>query len=161
MTDRLKSTPRWLIWRWVAWILLLVAWVPIVEVAASHHVPATTLIILGSCFGGAAVISTVVFGSSLGHRRAWGYLAWSIVVGAALLGLVIFMSFSASVPANQDNPGVGIGAMFVTVICVIPMTLLLYAGSGLGALRRRVVHRTVDPESAVSASHFLKLGGPT
>jgi hypothetical protein len=161
MTDRLKSTPRWLIWRWVAWILLLVAWVPIVEVAASHHVPATTLIILGSCFGGAAVISTVVFGSSLGHRRACGYLAWSIVVGAALLGLVIFMSFSASVPANQDNPGVGIGAMFVTVICVIPMTLLLYAGGGLGALRRRVVHRIVDPESAGSASHFLKLGGPT
>lgn len=151
MTDRLKNLPRWLIWRWVAWTLFLVAWVPIVEVPASHHVPATTLGILGCCFGGAAVVSTVAFGSSLGHRRAWGYLAWSILVGAAVLGLLIFMTFSSSVPANQDNPGVGIGAMFVTVICVIPMTILLYAGGGLGALRRRLIHRPIDPKSAASA----------
>ena len=122
------------------WVLFLVTWVPVMVVTADHHASTTTLTVLGSCLGGAAVVSTIAFGGSLGNRQAWGYLAWSILVGAVFLGLVLFMAFSSSVPANQpDDPGTGIGAMFVTVVCVIPMTVLLYAGGGLGALAGRVV----------------------
>jgi hypothetical protein len=140
LSDRLKHLPRWLLWRWAAWSLFLVAWVPVMVAAAAHHSSVKTLIVLGSCLGGVAVVSTVALGSSLGHRRAWGYLGWSILVGAVFLGLTIFVAFSSSVPANQpDDPGTGIGAMFVTVACVAPMTLLLYAGSGVGALVRRMV----------------------
>jgi len=57
-----------------------------------------------------------------------------------VLGLFIFVAFSSTVPANQpDDPGTGIGAMFVTLICVVPMTRLLYAGDGLGTLVRLIV----------------------
>jgi len=123
----------------VAWLLFLVAWVPVTVATAAHHASTMTVIDWGSYLGGAAVISTVVLGSSLGHRREWGYLGWSIILGAVFLGLFLFVAFSSSVPANQpDDPGTGLGAMLVTVVCVAPMTLLLYAGAGLGALVRRL-----------------------
>ena len=139
LSERLKKLPRWLVWRWAAWFPCLVAWIPILYLAAEHHARTTSLIVLASVFGGAAVVSTVALGSSLGRRRAWGYLGWSILVGAVFLGLFLWGAAGASQPANgQDDQGAGLGAMLVLVACVIPVVLMLYVGGGLGALVRRI-----------------------
>ena len=138
VSHRLKNLPRWLVWRWVIWFPCLVAWIPVLYVAAEHHVHTTTLIVLACVLGAAAIVSTVALGVSLGHRRAWGYLGWSILVGAIFLGLFLWGAAGSSQPSNgQDDQGAGLGAMLILAASMIPVTLLLYGGGGLGALFRR------------------------
>ncbi len=137
---RLRHLPRWLVWRWAGWSVLLVAWVPAVFIAGSHHASRTALIVLAAVTGGVALLSTIVLGGSLGRRRAWGYLGWSLLVAALCLGVVLWFAFASAEPTNgQDDPGMGIGAMFTLVLCLVPVSAMLWLGGGLGALvsRRR------------------------
>jgi hypothetical protein len=118
----------------------LVTWVPVVVAAASRHAHEGTLIVLGSVFGGAAILATVVMGGLVGHRRAWGYLGWTILVGTVVLGAIMFLAAADSEPSNGkgDDPGMGIGALFVTACCVPPMVLFLLFGGSIGTLVRRL-----------------------
>ena len=138
-TDRVRALPRWLVWRWIVWSVLLVVWIPVIFAAGDHHASDSTLIILASTLGGLALVATLVLGVSLGRRRAWGYLGWSLLVAAFWLGLFLFFAFASSEPNNgHDDPGMGIGAMFALVVCLIPVSWMLWAGGGLGAIVSRV-----------------------
>jgi len=134
---RLKNLPRWLIWSLALWIPLLVAWIPAVMVVASHHDSRALVTSVAAWTGGTAVVATIAFGASLGFRRRWGYLAWSFLLGMATAGLVIFFAFDGSQPVNApDDPGLGIGAMLVTVALAPVVAIVL--GGGLGRLARRL-----------------------
>jgi hypothetical protein len=140
LRSRLVDLPRWLKFAWPIWAAPLVIWVPVVVGAASHHAHEGTLIVLGSVFGGAALLATLVMGVLLGHRRAWGYLGWTILIGTVVLGAVMFFVAAALEPSNGkgDDPGMGIGALFVTACCVPPMLLVLSLGGSMGTLVRRL-----------------------
>lgn len=115
--------PKWLVWGIPAWLALLVAWIPSVMVVASDHGSEHVIAIVAVALGTLAAMAKVAFGASLGYRRHWAYLGWSVLMGTAAVGLVVAFAFYASVPANDpDDPGVGLGAMFVTLI---PTPLLL------------------------------------
>lgn len=134
-----KNIPLWLRWTWLGWSVALVTWVPVLVGAGSHHAYASEMITLAAIFGGASVLATVTTGVILGYRKAWGYLGWSILVGTMALGLIIWFSFASAEPMNgQDDPGMGIGAMLVTAMCVPPLALFLTFGGGLGTLLRRI-----------------------
>jgi hypothetical protein len=129
----------WLVWSVFGWLLFLVAWIPSVEVVASHHDSRQLVATIAVIFGGLAVIATIAYGTSLGYRRQWGYLAWSILVATATIGLTIFLAFEASVPANApDDPGVGLGAMLVTAFLVPVVALFLWLGGAIGYAVRRI-----------------------
>jgi hypothetical protein len=72
-------------------------------VVLSHHDSRWLITTIAATFGGLAVIATFAFGSSLGYRRQWGYLAWSLLLGVAATGLVIFFAFDGSLPANAPD----------------------------------------------------------
>lgn len=109
LRSRLRGLPRWLIWSVCAWLPFLVAWIPSVMTVASHRDSRRLVATVAIVLGGLAVLATIAFGGSLGYRRQWGYLAWSILVGTGMVGLFIFEAFEGSVPANApDDPGVGV-----------------------------------------------------
>ena len=139
LASRFKDFPHWIRWAWLIWAIALVTWIPVVGGAAAHHAHKPELITLGVIFGGAAVIATIVVGLLIGHRRSWRYLGWSILVGTLALGVVFWFAAAASQPSNgQDDPGAGLGAMFITVICVPPIAALLSLGGAIGAVGRRL-----------------------
>jgi hypothetical protein len=115
----------------------LVAWIPSVTVVLSHRDSRGLVVLVAVLVGGIAVVATIGFAGFLGYRRAWDYLAWSSLVGIATVGLVVFFVFAGSQPANApDDPGLGLGAMLVTVAIVPPLALLLSLGGGIGRLIR-------------------------
>jgi hypothetical protein len=133
-----KRIPPWLRWTWLVWLVPLVMWVPVLEATESHHAHASELIILAAIFGAAAVLATAIVGVLLGYRTSWRYLGWSILVGTLALGIILFFAAAAGEPSNgQDDPGMGIGAMFVTALCVPPIALLLSLGGVIGSLAKR------------------------
>jgi hypothetical protein len=135
--DRLKHLPKWLIWSLVVWLPLLVAWIPSVMTVASHHDSRSLVVAVGASLGGVAIVATLGFGGSLGYRCAWGYLAWSLLVGIGMVGLFVFVAFENSQPANApDDPGLGLGAMVVTVALLPVLAFLLGMGGGAGRLIR-------------------------
>jgi hypothetical protein len=136
---RLRDLPHWLRWSWAVWLPLFVVWIPVVITLASHHDSRRTIIVVSVALGLIAAVATCLFGASLGYRRRWGYLWWSLLLGAAVLGLVIFMAFDASQPPNApSDPGLGIGAMFVTAALTPVLALFLWLGGGIGLIARRV-----------------------
>lgn len=137
--DRLRNLPKWLVWSLAIWLLFLIAWIPTVTVVASHHDSPTFVRVLALVVVALAVFATIGFGGTLGYRREWGYLAWSLVVGVIIIGFVMFIAFGASQPTNQpDDPGLGIGAMFVTAALSPIVALLLWFGGGVGVLFRQL-----------------------
>jgi hypothetical protein len=117
------------------WLPLLVAWIPSVMTVASHHDSRDRVVTVASSLGGLAVLATLGFAGSLGYRRAWGYLAWSMLVGISVIGLFVFFAFAGSRPANApDDPGLGLGAMVVTAALLPVLALLLWLGGALGRL---------------------------
>lgn len=138
LTARMRRLPKWLIWSWVVWLPFLVAWIPTVMTVVSHHDSRGLVTIVAASIGGLAVVATIAFGGSLGYRRSWGYLGWSLLLGMAVIGLFIFFAFDASQPANApDDPGLGLGAMLVTAALSPVVALLLWFGGGVGILIRR------------------------
>jgi hypothetical protein len=104
-------------------------------VVASHHDSRRLVATVAVAVAGLAVLATLIFGGSLGFRREWGYL----LVGTGMIGLVIFFAFEASVPANTPGgPGVGLGALFVTVALLPVISLLLWLGGATGLVARHL-----------------------
>jgi len=121
------------------WLPLLVAWIPTVMVVASHHDSRTLVTSVSVSCGGIAVVATLGFGGALGFRRAWGYLAWSLPLGMATIGLVMLMAFDGSQPANApDDPALGLGALLVTAALLPIVALLLWLGEGVGNMVRHL-----------------------
>jgi hypothetical protein len=134
-----ERLPGWLKWRWTLWLAAVIAWIPGVFFGLSHHDSEVTIVAVAGALGGAAVIATVLFGVSLGLRNQWGYLAWSFLFGVGVIGLTVFWTFEASVPANApDDPGTGLGAMLVTAMVGIVVGVVLILGAGIGTLARRL-----------------------
>jgi hypothetical protein len=72
-------------------------------------------------------------------QTTMGYLGWSILVGAGLIGLFVFGAFDGSQPPNApDDPGLGLGAMLVTAALTPILAALLWLGGGIGILFRRM-----------------------
>jgi hypothetical protein len=117
----------------------LVAWIPSIVVVASHHDSRRMITTVAVVLGGLAAIATLAFGATLGYRRHWGYLGWTILVGTIWAGIFIFATFAGSQPANApDDPGLGLGAMLVTAALAPVIASLLWLGGGLGYLTQRL-----------------------
>jgi hypothetical protein len=137
--SRFPPLPKWLIWNVLAWAPFLIAWIPSIAIVASNHAPRRTITTVAVVLGGLAVLATVAFGSALGYRRQWGYLAWSFLFGSAMIGAAIFLAFDSSQPSNApDDPGLGLGAMLVTVALLPVVALCLWLGGAIGILIRRL-----------------------
>jgi hypothetical protein len=116
-----------------------VAWIPAVYLTWDHHNSRPLTPMIAIIFGCIAIAATIALGASLGYRRQWGYLGWSLVLGMIVIGLVVFFAFENSVPSNAPNdPGVGLGAMFATALLAPVVALFLWVGGAVGLLLRRV-----------------------
>jgi nitrate reductase gamma subunit len=135
----LRDGPRWLKWSLIPWAILLVAWIPSVDVVASHHDSWQVITTIAVALGTLAVIGTMGFGALLGYLRHWRYLAWAILGGTVLAGMFVFFTFAGSQPANApDDPGLGLGAMLVTVAMAPVIAAFLWLGGVIGLLFRRL-----------------------
>lgn len=117
----------------------MVAWIPAVVTVASDHDSRELVTTVAVVLGGLAVLSTVTVGGVLGYRRAWGYLGWSILFGTAMVAIFMFGAFAGSQPANTpDDPGLGIGAAFVTIALLPALALFLWFGGAIGMFACRL-----------------------
>lgn len=135
-----KGVPKSLIWQWVFWTPLLVAWVPTIFLVADQtHGSRQAIIVAASITGGLAVAGTLLLGIMRGRRKQWSYLGISLLLGVAATGFVVFSAFALSQPPNApDDPGLGLGAALVTAMVGFASALIMWFGAAVGLLIRRL-----------------------